>query len=60
MVVVGSSVAGLWYQAEQVRRKAEGLVRQLLNADIGQVAKTIEDMSAYRHWADPLLVDALQ
>ena len=35
--------------------RAEGLVDELMRADIGQVPGIVEDLAAYRTWADPLL-----
>ncbi len=40
--------------------KAKGLVNALVNAEIHQVPRIIEDLEDYRQWVDPKLVEGLE
>jgi formylglycine-generating enzyme required for sulfatase activity len=42
-------------QQEQRAKYAAGLVQQLLRADIAKVPNIVQELAAYRAWADPLL-----
>src|SRR5207249_4074371 len=42
-------------QEQQRANHAAGLVQQLLRADIAKVPRIIEELAAYRSWAEPLL-----
>jgi formylglycine-generating enzyme required for sulfatase activity len=44
-------------QEKQRANHAAGLVQQLVRADIAKVPKIVEELAAYRAWADPLLKD---
>ncbi len=45
---------------QQHATRAEGLVAQLLSAEIAQVPRILDDLQDYREWADPLLRQELE
>jgi serine/threonine protein kinase/formylglycine-generating enzyme required for sulfatase activity len=57
LAVATVAIVEIRHQVQEENRKthATGLVRSLLGANIVQVPGFIQDMEAYRAWADPLL-----
>ena len=53
--VLGLMVVGYFWWDDQNRLRAEGLVKQLDTSEIAVVQTIIQEIHAYRRWADPLL-----
>lgn len=58
-VIAEQARIGVENQNQQNITRAEGLVKALLNADIGQVPSLVSSLAEYRTWADPLLKSQL-
>jgi formylglycine-generating enzyme required for sulfatase activity len=59
VVVLAVTLGWLRIRAQNIEQnkatRAAGLVRQLLGAEISQVPAILQELDAYRPWADPLL-----